>query len=75
MHTIGSEQHRAMVEAIEKREGTRAESIAREHARLTRRNLEMAFSDKEILNYVPGGSLINPNPTIIRGACALERAC
>lgn len=58
MHTIGSEQHRAMVEAIEKRQGSRGESIAREHARLTRRNLEMAFLDKDILNCVPGGALI-----------------
>jgi GntR family transcriptional regulator, vanillate catabolism transcriptional regulator len=58
MHTIGADQHRAIVEAIQRREGTRAENIAREHSRLSRRNLEMALTNKEILSYVPGGSLI-----------------
>lgn len=58
MHTIGAEQHRAIVEAIAQREGTRAESLAREHSRLSRRNLETALANKEILSHVPGGSLI-----------------
>jgi GntR family transcriptional regulator of vanillate catabolism len=58
MHTIGAEQHRAIVEAVGNREGSRAEGIAREHSRLSRRNLETALSNKEILNHVPGGSLI-----------------
>ena len=55
---LGQEHHRAIVEAIENRQGTRAESLAREHARLSRRNLEMALSDQNILNCVPGASLI-----------------
>lgn len=38
------EQHRSIVEAIRAREGTRAESIAREHARAARRNVEFLFS-------------------------------
>lgn len=38
------EQHRAIVEAIRAREGTRAESLAREHARAARRNVEFLFS-------------------------------
>jgi GntR family transcriptional regulator of vanillate catabolism len=58
MHTIGAEQHRAIVEAIANHEGSRAESLAREHSRLSRRNLETALSNKEILNQVPGGALI-----------------
>ena len=33
-------QHRALAEAIAAREGARAEALAREHARLARRNLE-----------------------------------
>jgi GntR family transcriptional regulator, vanillate catabolism transcriptional regulator len=37
------EQHRALVEAIAAREGARAEAIAREHARLARRNVEYLF--------------------------------
>lgn len=36
-------QHRAMVEAIGLREGARAEAVAREHARLARRNLEQVM--------------------------------
>lgn len=37
------EQHRALIEAIVAREGARAESIAREHARAARRNVEYLF--------------------------------
>jgi len=58
MLVLGQEHHHAIVEAIENREGTRAEAVAREHARLSRRNLEMALSDQAILNCVPGASLI-----------------
>ena len=58
MHIIGQEQHHAIVEAVETRQGTRAESIAREHARLSRRNLETVLTDREILSCVPGNSLI-----------------
>ncbi|MDZ7905867.1 MAG: GntR family transcriptional regulator [Cypionkella sp.] len=40
--TLGAaqEQHRAMIDAIANREGARAESLAREHARAARRNVE-----------------------------------
>lgn len=40
--TLGAaqEQHRALVDAITHREGARAESLAREHARAARRNVE-----------------------------------
>jgi GntR family transcriptional regulator of vanillate catabolism len=38
------EQHRAIIEAIRMREGARAESIAREHARAARRNVEFLFA-------------------------------
>lgn len=38
------EQHRALIEAIRLREGARAESIAREHARAARRNVEYLFT-------------------------------
>lgn len=40
---MAQSQHRAMVRAIESREGSRAEAIAREHARIARANLEEAF--------------------------------
>jgi GntR family transcriptional regulator of vanillate catabolism len=55
---IGQEHHTAIVEAIEQREGSRAEALAREHSRLARRNLEAIFSDRSILSQVPGASLI-----------------
>lgn len=56
--TIAREQHRALLVAIENREGARAEHLAREHARLAWRVFEIALSDKEVLNGVPGGRLI-----------------
>jgi GntR family transcriptional regulator, vanillate catabolism transcriptional regulator len=62
IHTIGQAQHRAIVEAIEKRQGSRAEGLAREHARLSRQNLEIALSDTELLSFIPGGTLIAIDP-------------
>jgi len=56
--TIGQEHHHSIVEAIEHRQGTRAEALAREHARLARRNLEAALQDQEVLSAVPGGALV-----------------
>ncbi len=55
---IGQDQHRAILEAIENREGARAESLAREHSRLARRNLEIALGNQAIHHLVPGASLI-----------------
>jgi len=39
----GLEQHHAIIEAIANKDGARAESVAREHARLGRKNLEVAI--------------------------------
>jgi len=58
MIVVGRDQHHAILEAIERRQGTRAEALAREHAQLSRRNLESALSDEVIRNCVPGGKLI-----------------
>jgi len=55
---VGQEHHHAIVEAIEQRHGARAEALAREHSRLSRRNLEAVLSDKSLLSQVPGASLI-----------------
>ena len=55
---IGKEHHHAILDAIEKRQGTRAEAVAREHVLLSRRNLESVLSDETILSCVPGASLI-----------------
>ncbi|HUI81133.1 MAG TPA: GntR family transcriptional regulator [Bryobacteraceae bacterium] len=58
MLVLGQEHHCAIVESIENRQGTRAESLAREHSRLARRNLETALANKDIFSSVPGSSLI-----------------
>ncbi len=55
---LAIEHHRAILEAIGNREGTRAESVAREHTRLTRNNLDWALRNREVLQRLPGGPLI-----------------
>lgn len=62
MLVIGREQHHAIIEAVERRQGTRAEALAREHAQLSRRNLETALTEAAIRDIVPGGKLILPDP-------------
>ena len=56
---IAKEHHRGIVDAIARRQGTRAESLAREHACIARRIFEMSLSDSVTLSRVPGASLIN----------------
>ncbi len=52
-------QHHAMIEAIELREGARAEAVAREHARMARRNLEYVLnSAEELMPRIPALSLV-----------------
>ena len=53
------EHHRAIVDAIANRQGARAESLAREHALIGRRVLELALSDAAALSRIPGASLIH----------------
>jgi GntR family transcriptional regulator, vanillate catabolism transcriptional regulator len=47
--SAAQEQHRALIEAIANREGFRAESLAREHARAARRNVEFLLSHEAAL--------------------------
>lgn len=56
--TIAQEHHRAVVDAIQNREGARAEAIMREHSRLAHRNLQLALRDHESFALVPGAALI-----------------
>ena len=56
---IAQEHHRAILEAIGDGQGARAESLAREHALLARRVLDVALSDQNALSRIPGGPLIN----------------
>jgi len=56
---IGQAQHRAIINAIEMREGGRAEALAREHARLARQNLEYVMAqDRSLLRSVPALALV-----------------
>ena len=55
---VAQEQHRSILEAITWREGERAEALAREHARLALRNLDLAARDRESFTRLPGGRLI-----------------
>lgn len=57
---IGAQdQHKDMLEAIEMHEGVRAEHIAREHARLARKNLEYVMNqDRSLMTKVPGLTLV-----------------
>ncbi len=58
MFAVAQDHHRCIARAIEAREGARAEALAREHARLARRNLELALSDHRTRGLVPGSNLI-----------------
>jgi GntR family transcriptional regulator, vanillate catabolism transcriptional regulator len=50
--------HVGLVDAIQHRQGARAEALAREHARLALANLEIVLRHRDVLERVPGGSLI-----------------
>ncbi|NIP22381.1 MAG: GntR family transcriptional regulator [Phycisphaerae bacterium] len=56
---VAHEQHKGIIEAIEKREGTRAEALAREHARLSLTNLKTALKSESVLKQVPGLRVVN----------------
>lgn len=55
---FAQEHHRGIIDAIENREGARAEALAREHSRVPRRNLELALANRSFLQSIPGGFLI-----------------
>lgn len=55
---IGQEHHRIVVDAIENREGARAEAIMREHARLAVRNLRLALRNRSHLDLLPALALV-----------------
>lgn len=55
---IAQDQHRLILEAVQNREGARAEALAREHARLALRNLEAALKNRTALDAVLGSALI-----------------
>jgi GntR family transcriptional regulator of vanillate catabolism len=55
---FAQEQHRRIVDAIEHREGARAESLVREHSRVPRQVLELALANRNFRETMPGGHLI-----------------
>jgi GntR family transcriptional regulator of vanillate catabolism len=56
--TIAQDHHHCVVRAIEDGEGTRAEALMREHARLAHRNLQLALGNQGMRDLVPGAVLI-----------------
>ncbi len=58
MFHMAQEQHTAMVEAIENREGARADSLTKEHARLSLQNLRTALRTRDAVDQVPGLKLV-----------------
>jgi GntR family transcriptional regulator of vanillate catabolism len=57
MLVVAQDQHRQVLDAIERREGARAESIMREHSRMAQRNLREAVRSHN-LDRMPGVRLI-----------------
>ena len=57
MLIVAQDQHRQVLDAIERREGSRAEGIMREHSRLAQRNLREAVQSPQ-LDRMPGVRLI-----------------
>jgi GntR family transcriptional regulator, vanillate catabolism transcriptional regulator len=56
---ISADQHCAIVDAIANREGMRAETVAREHARVARRNFEDALRHREPIDDLAGAKLVS----------------
>jgi GntR family transcriptional regulator of vanillate catabolism len=57
MLVVAQDQHRQVLDAIERREGSRAEAIMREHSRLAQRNLRDVLSSRQP-HVLPGVQLI-----------------
>lgn len=55
---LAQQQHHAVLEAIAHREGSRAEALMREHARIAHHNLRHAMASREALQRLPGAKLI-----------------
>jgi GntR family transcriptional regulator of vanillate catabolism len=55
---LGQDHHRIVVDAIENREGARAEAVMREHSRLAARNLRLAIRNRTHLDLLPALALL-----------------
>lgn len=59
---VAQDQHRALLDAIRRREGARAEALAREHARIAQQNLGEVLQSQHALSQMPGAGLIRRRP-------------
>ena len=64
---IAHRHHFNLIQAIERGEGARAESLAREHAQLALTNLEIALRHRDLLERLPGASLLSLPQAAERG--------
>jgi len=55
---VAQYQHRGLIDAIGRREGARADALAREHALIARRNLDNALENRQLLDRLPGATLL-----------------
>ena len=60
MLVVAQHQHRQVLDAIERREAGRAESLMREHSRIARHNMQLALREPGGFD-LPGVQLIRPN--------------
>ena len=57
--SLGHRQHAVLIEAIAQRQGSRAESVAREHAWIALANLRVVIDHPEVFQQIPGASLVS----------------
>ena len=55
---VAQHQHHAIIDAIGRHEGGRADALAREHARIARQNLDNALENRQLLDRLPGSMLL-----------------
>lgn len=61
---LAQSQHQAITDAIERRQGARAEAIAREHALIAWDNLRRALDDRALFARLPGAALVRMPPAV-----------
>jgi GntR family transcriptional regulator of vanillate catabolism len=61
---LAQSQHRAIADAIARRQGARAEVIAREHALIAWENLHRALNDRALFARLPGAALVRMPPAV-----------
>ncbi len=62
---VAQAQHRALLDSVARREGGRAEMLAREHARLARQNLDALMQSEDgLVHDIPGLSMLAGTPDV-----------